>query len=689
MQTRLRLASDVGGTFTDIVTCTTDAGTGAILELHSLKVDTTPGDFERGVLEGIRSSEAPLAEAEAILHGATVVINTLTERKGAKTALITTRGFRDVLEIARGNRPDLFNLNYQKPPPFVPRYLRREITERTDHTGTVQSPPQLDELQAIVRDFQRDGVEAIAICFLHAYVNPENEQAVVDELQKLWPEIAISASHQVVRQWREYERTNTVVLNAYVRPLTTQYLQRLEDALGDAGFKGSAYVMQSNAGVTTFATAKRTPISLVESGPACGMLAAAAMGRSIDFPNVLALDIGGTTAKCALVENGQVQVDTNYFIERSERSAGYPILTPVVDLVEIGNGGGSIAWLDAAGRLQVGPQSVGANPGPVAYGRQTTQPTTTDANLLLQRLDPTRLSGGENAVDMDAVRAAFEHLGQPLGLDAEGAARGVIRIANHNMTRALKLVSVSRGHDPRDFVLLAFGGGGPMHATALATELRIPRVVIPVFSPVFSALGMLMSDVRQDFHLDKVMPLTEAAVCEISDSVQTLQELAAERLQADGVAQSAMRFETLIRMRYVGQDHAVEFPLPETTESLVDALASDFSREYEKRYSYTLDKPVEVIGFHLIGSGAVPKISFPELEPSTDTGSARKGQRQIDFDLGGVALADIYERSALRPGMCFEGPAVIEETGSATLVLAGNRVSLDRFGNIHIEIEQS
>jgi N-methylhydantoinase A len=687
MKTRIRLASDVGGTFTDIVKCTTDSLSGEILGLDSLKVDTTPGDFERGILEGIRRSEAPLAQVEAILHGATVVINALTERKGAKTALITTQGFRDVLEIARGNRPDLFNLQYQKPTPFVPRYLRREITERIDHSGNILSAPQLDQLPGIVADFRREGVEAIAVCFLHAYINPDNEQAVVSELQKLWPEIAISASHEVARQWREYERTNTTVLNAYVRPITTKYLQQLEDALGDDGFAGSAYVMQSNAGVTTFATAKRTPISLVESGPACGMLAAAAIGRSIGTLNVLALDIGGTTAKCALIENGQVQIDTNYFIERSERSAGYPILTPVVDIVEIGNGGGSIAWIDVAGRMQVGPKSMGANPGPVAYGRQSDNVTTTDANLLLRRLDPDLLSGGNNAVNMDAVQAAFEKLGQPLGLDANAAARGVIRIANHNMTKALKLVSVSRGYDPRDFALAAFGGGGPMHATALATELRIPRVIIPVFSPVFSALGMLMSDVRQDFRMDRVLPLRPGVISEIEKSVATLQQLASDRLEEDGVARGQMRFESLIRMRYAGQDHAVEFPMTANGADMLQALQDDFAREYEKRYSYTLDKPLEVIGFHLIGIGEVPKIHFPELPASQDVASALKGQRTVDFDVGGIQLAKIYDRAKLRPGMTFQGPAVIEEVGSATLVLPGNQVSLDRFGNIYIEID--
>lgn len=687
MNTRIRLASDVGGTFTDIVKCTTDYASGEILGLHSLKVDTTPGEYERGILEGIRQSDSPLGEVEAILHGATVVINALTERKGAKVALITTRGFRDVLEIARGNRPDLFNLQYQKPEPFVPRYLRREISERTDHSGNILSAPELSELTEIVADFQREGVEAIAVCFLHAYVNPENEQRVVSELEKLWPGMAISASNEVVRQWREYERTNTTVLNAYVRPITTKYLQQLEDALGEDGFTGSAYVMQSNAGVTTFATAKRTPISLVESGPACGMLAAAAIGRSIGVLNVLALDIGGTTAKCALIDNGQVQIDTNYFIERTERSAGYPILTPVVDIVEIGNGGGSIAWIDVAGRMQVGPKSVGANPGPVAYGRQTGQATTTDANLLLQRLDPDLLSGGNNAVNMDAVQAAFEKLGEPLGLDANAAARGVIRIANHNMTKALKLVSVSRGYDPRDFALVAFGGGGPMHATALATELRIPRVIIPVFSPVFSALGMLMSDVRQDFRLDRVLPLRSGVISEIEISVSTLQQLAVDRLEADGVARDQMQFEPLIRMRYAGQDHAVEIPIPANSTDMLQALQDDFAREYEKRYSYTLDKPVEVIGFHLIGIGEVPKIHFPELPASQDLGSALKDQRKVDFDVGGIQLASIYDRAKLRPGMSFQGPAVIEEEGSATLVLPGNQVSLDRFGNIYIEID--
>ena len=451
-----------------------------------------------------------LGELAFIAHGTTVVINTLTERTGVKTGLITTEGFRDSLEIARGNRPDYFNLDYEKPAPFVPRYLRREIPGRITYRGLERHALDLDGLTQIVADFRADGVEAVAICLLNAYVDPAHEVAVLRRLRDLWPGVAAVASHQITREWREYERTNTAVLSAYVQPVAERYLGRLATGTRDAGFGGQLYVMQSNCGVDSVEKAQRIPITMVESGPASGVLGAAELGRLIGDPNVLALDIGGTTAKCSLIEGGRVRIMTDYWIERSRQAAGYPIMVPVVDLVEIGSGGGSIAWVDDFGKLHVGPQSAGALPGPAAYGRGGTRATTTDANLELGRINARYFCGGELDADMDAVADALDQIAQRLDVPREEAARGVIRIANNNMINALKLVSVNRGHDPRDFTLVAFGGGGGMHAVELAAELGIRKVVVPRTADVFSAWGMLMSDLRRDYFLTRLLRVSEA-----------------------------------------------------------------------------------------------------------------------------------------------------------------------------------
>ena len=498
-----RVATDVGGTFTDLVYLHTDRETGR-QEILTAKSDTTPPDFEQGVLDVIRKSGVAVRDVAFMAHGTTVVINALTERKGVKTALVTTTGFRDSLEIARGNRPDFFNLFYKKPEPFVPRYLRREVPGRITPTGTEREPLDLSGLPAILDDFRAQGVQAVAICLLHAYANPAHETAVLARVRELWPDVSVVASHEITREWREYERSNTAVLSAYVQPIAERYLSRLRDGVARNGFEGQIYVMQSNCGVDSLEHVKQIPITMVESGPASGFWGAAALGRLIGEPNVLALDIGGTTAKCSLIEGGNVRIMTDYWIERDRQSAGYPIMVPVVDLVEIGNGGGSIAWVDDFGKLHVGPRSAGALPGPAAYGRGGLDATTTDANLALGCINPDYFRGGESRADMAAVDRALARIADTLGVTRQEAARGIVRIANNNMINALKLVSVNRGYDPRDFTLVAFGGGGGMHAVALASELGIRKVVIPRAADVFSAWGMLVSDLRRDYFLTRL-----------------------------------------------------------------------------------------------------------------------------------------------------------------------------------------
>ena len=685
---KIRAASDVGGTFTDLVYYEIDDATGSIQAIKTEKTHTTPPNFEAGVLNSLAKAELDHSAIEFFAHGSTVVINALTERKGVKTGLVTTRGFRDVLEIARGNRPDFFNLRYKKPEPFVPRYLRKELTERLNYKGETLKPVEFDELPAIVAEFKAEGVEAIAVSFLHAYANPAHEQAAAAEINRLWPEVSVVASHQVSREWREYERGNTAALCAYVQPIAEAYLSNMEKALVDEGFQGSFYVMRSNGGIDTVQSVKVNPITVVESGPASGVLGAASLGKLLGIENIIAFDIGGTTAKCSLIDHGRVSVTSQYMIERTDRSAGYPIMTPVVDIVEIGNGGGSIGWIDEHDKMHVGPQSAGAAPGPVAYGKGGVEPTTTDANLMLQRINPNYFIGGEIKADMDAVSAAFTKLGVRLGLDAVEAARGVVRIANHNMTNALKLVSINRGYDPRDFTMIAFGGGGAMHATALAKELNIPTVIVPAHSAVFSAWGMLMSDLRRDYIRTRPTDLSPDMAEVISETLGVMEAEALAAYQSENISRAAIYFERFLDMRYEGQEHTVRIPVPSSriTSREISELEARFHGAYEREYTYRLDNKVEIVSYHLAAYAAIEKPELARLSPSIDVRSAIKEERQVDFDEAGVAMATIYDRDKLGANAHIAGPAIIEEAGSTTVIFPDQEANVDEYGNLHITI---
>jgi N-methylhydantoinase A len=680
----IRAATDVGGTFTDLVYLATDPDTG-VQRIVTAKADTTPPDYERGVMNVIAKSGLAFEEIAVMAHGTTVVINALTERKGVKTGLITTEGFRDSLEIARGNRPDFFDLNYVKPPPFVPRSLRREVPGRLSPEGAERAPLDLDGLPEIVDDFKRAGVEAIAVCLLHSYANPTHERAVLEHLRRLWPEAAAVASHQITREWREYERTSTTVLSAYVQPVAEGYLSRLSSSAREGGFAGPLYIMQSNCGVDSIERTSEIPITMVESGPASGFLGAAELGRLIGEPNVLALDIGGTTAKCSLILEGHVKIVSDYWIERTRRSSGYPLLLPVVDLVEIGAGGGSIAWVDDFGKLRVGPQSAGAVPGPVAYGRGGTEVTTTDANLALGRINATYFCGGELDADMEAVDRALSAIAGPLGVSSGvEAARGVIRIANNNMINALKLISLNRGHDPRDFTLVAFGGGGGLHAVALARELGIRKVVIPPAAAVFSAWGMLMSDVRRDYFVTRLIDLAAENAGRIDDLLAEVEGTAGERFAAEGI--ESVRFLRHGNLRYVNQEHGVEVPLP---DGAIDAPAIEesFHRLYEREYTYRLDAPVELVGVHLVAVADVGKlVPEPVAVSGRPLEAALKGTREVDFDTEGVHTAAVHDGELLEPSHGFAGPAVVESAGSTTVIHPGNTVEVDNYGNLVVHL---
>lgn len=679
----LRVATDIGGTFTDLVYVTSEG------EVGTAKSHTTPAHFEKGVMDVIEAKHISPSEFVSFVHGTTIVINAITERKGAKVALLTTEGFRDILEIGRGTRPDYFDLAYPKPKPFVPRYLRREVPERINYKGAESKPLDLSGLPDIIADFRAEGVEAIAISFINSYANPIHEEATLTKVKELWPEISTVASYQITREWREYERTNTAVLSAYVQPIAHRYLDRLTDCLYGAGMTCTPYIMQSNCGVDTIKSARQIPITMIESGPASGVWGAAALGRMIGELNAIAIDIGGTTAKCGLITKGEVKLNTNYMIERTETSAGYPVMVPVIDLVEIGNGGGSIAWVDEFQRLHVGPQSAGAEPGPVAYARGGVEATTTDANLALGCINPNYFCGGTMIADMNGVNKALNKLAATLQSNRQEVARGIVRIANNNMVNTIKLISVNRGHDPRDFTLIAFGGGGGMHACALARELGIKKVVIPRLSGVFSAWGMLLSDLRRDYLQTQIVELSgveEAA--QINTALSMLEEQAIQEYAAENIDRSRVHFIRYGRCRYQNQEHSVEIALPGgtiTTEQ-IEAIREHFASEYEREYTYRLTAPAELVCYHLIAIAEVDKLK-PEKHPKTGRKllDAIKGRREVDFVESGIHQATVYDGDSLEPGMSFTGPAVIEEADTTVVIPPDLPCFMDDFGNYCIQ----
>jgi len=680
----MRVASDIGGTFTDLVYL--DEGTG---EVGVAKASTTPADFAEGVIETLRKAHLKVPATQFFVHGSTIIINALTERKGAKTALITTKGFRDVLEIGRANRPDIYNMYYTKPKPFVPRYLRFEVAERVNYKGQELEPLHEEDVQQAVERCRAEGVQAIAVCFLHSYANPSHEVQCGEIINQIAPDIPVTLSHQVTQEWREYERTNTAVVNSYVLPIARYYLDKLEQDLAGLGMSKVYHVMQSNGGNATFDKGKQAPVNLVESGPVAGVIGAAVIGELIGEPNVISLDIGGTTAKTSLVENGTPKITTEYKIEYRRNFAGYPILAPTVDIVEIGAGGGSIAWVDKAGALRVGPVSAGADPGPACYGWGGTQPTVTDANVVAGRINPNYFLGGEIPLDVEKARRALQPIADAFGISTEQAAMGVIRLADANMVNALKLVSVRRGYDPRDFVLIAFGGGGAMHAAALMRELRVKKVIIPTQPAVFSAWGMLMTDLRQDYirtfiaRTDQVRPEALSAI------FGEMEAQAAQDLAAQHVTSANMVFQRFADMRYLGQEHTVKVPLPPgtITADKLPEINERFHQLHEHTYTFRLESPVELVNYHLTALGRVKKPALKRLDGQSGSAEdALKGERRVNFDELGFHQSRIYERDRLPVGVTLPGPLVIEEPAATTVVFPDQRVTKDEYGFLHIEM---
>ena len=671
-----RVATDAGGTFSDLVAF--DDATGRIVVGKAL---TTPIDPSIGVIETlVQAASGGIAPAEVtfFVHGGTTVINTITERKGALTALVTTRGFRDVLAIGRGNRPDLYNLQAAPPASFVPRHLRFEVTERVDAAGRERAPLDAAELAEVAERIAAASVASVAVVFLHSYANPAHEAAAAALLRARLPGVSITASHEISRQWREYERSNTAVLSAYVQPVMERYLANLTQALRHEGIGCLLFCMQSNGGVENFPAARQAPLALIESGPAGGVAGAAYVGRVLGEPDVLYLDVGGTTAKCSLLRDGRPALKADYRLEWTRLSPGYPVQVPVVDIVEVGAGGGSIARVDATGRLHVGPESAAADPGPACYARGGTEPTVTDAKLLTGVLDPERFAGGRIRLDPARAAAAFAPLGTRLGLSAVEAADAVIRLAEANMVNMLKLVTIQRGHDPRDLTLLASGGGGPMHASVLGRELGVRQIVVPRYAGLFSAWGMLAARPRLDLRQTHYAAVTAEAPSLVARMFGTLMKEAAAHLDCPA---DRLHVTCNIDMRYAGQEHTVAVA---TDPDSCDAgrLLEAFHTAHELAYTFRMpDTPAEMVTFHLAAELDTPQVRLPELHAPSSVEDASLGQREVFFgEFGGWLPADVFDRDLLPAGARLPGPMLVLEPTTTTLVLPGQMLRVERHG---------
>jgi N-methylhydantoinase A len=674
---RIRIAVDIGGTFTDVTVLNVASGS-----IGFGKALSTPDNLADGVFAAIERAGASPFAAEFIIHGSTVAINAILERKGARTALVTTAGFRDVYEIGRINRPDSFNLFFRKHVPLVPRDRCFEVSERMLYDGTVRTP--FDEEAA-------DGIESVAIVFLHAYANVDHEVRMREILRGIAPDMFVTASHEVSREYREFERTSTTVANAYVGPRVSRYLEDLDRRLRDAAFPGELLIMQSSGGLSDVATAKAQCIQMLESGPAAGVVGASVLAESFGAKDLICFDMGGTTAKACVLQDGIANLSSDFFI--GGYNEGLAIRIPVLDIKEVGTGGGSIAWIDEAGGLHVGPESAGASPGPACYGLGGAKPTVTDAHLVLGRLSPERFADGRLQLDAAAAERAIRTLiAEPLGIAVADAADGIIAIATAQMAYGVRTVSTERGLDPRDFVLIAYGGAGPMHAVDVARELAIRDVVVPVSPGHFSAFGMLTADLRREYARTYVTRLTHAGIT--NTIAKIYDELSAEAsawLAATGLASDSVAFERGADLRYLGQEHAVTMPIlgsldvPDAHRAIKDA----FDVRHLQRYGH--NAPEEDAEFVAARVSIVGRLAKPQPQVlatgNADPAQALIERRNVRFSEGNVVSAAIYDRVRLRAGDAFTGPAIVEESGALTCIPPGVRAVVNPFGHLLLTVE--
>jgi len=689
-----RLGVDIGGTFTDAILIDEETGESSIS-----KVSSTPADPSEGFLQAtdriVRSADADPASLRYVVHGTTVATNAIIQRRIAKTALLTTDGFRDVLEIGRQIRPSLYDIGFEKPVPLVPRPLSFGLRERLDWRGEVLTPLDEAQVHEVARCLADEGVESVAVCLLHAYANPVHEARVGAILAEELPGVAVSLSSNIVPEFREYDRASTVVINAAIQPIVQEYLASIERRLRGRGVGGELLVMQSGGGVLTFGSAGERPVFIVESGPAAGVISTSHLARTLGLADAISFDMGGTTAKVGLVRGGNPQVTKQYSVGAvaqpgggAARGSGYPIRTPVIELAEIGAGGGSIAWVDTGGALRVGPVSAGADPGPVAYGRGGTEPTVTDANLVLGRLGAESLLGGELRLDVDAAKQAIrDRVADRLGLDVVTAAYGIIEIANAAMASALRLMSVQRGLDPRGFGLVGFGGAGPVHVNRLAQEMGIVRTIVPPSPGTFSALGLLMNDLRHDYSQTFLRRTEAADVEQVGALLRRLEVEGRAMLRREGVADQDVRIEAQAEMQYVGQSYVLPIDLPGVSverADLTDAVTR-FHAAHVQAYGFSAPaEPTEIVNLRLGAVGRIPSWQ-PRMLPEGGGRVEPRIVRQAYFaEGGGFTPTPIFDRSTFVRGVALRGPCIIEEMDSTTVVHPGYQAVPDTWGNLVI-----
>src|ERR1051325_4191968 len=688
-----RAGVDIGGTFTDIVLLG-DKG-----ERYTKKVSSTVDDYARAITEGLSQLLAEIGgEARRVaelLHGTTVASNAILEHKGAKTGLITTKGFRDVLEIRNLRMPRLYDMSWTKPPPLVERRLRTEADERVNADGGIDRPLDEASVERAVRFLVEEGVEAIAVCLLHSYVNPAHEIRAKEIVSRLAPDVTLSLSAEVLPVINEYERTSTTVINAYVRPIVERYLTRLGGEVERIGIEAPLLLMPSNGGLTTAKAAALTPMHIIESGPAAGVVGVQALTRRIGIDKAISFDMGGTTAKASLIENGEFTRATEYQVgagivlgSRLLSGAGYTLKVPAIDLAEVGAGGGSILWIDAGGALQIGPHSAGAVPGPVCYDQGGTEPTVTDANIALGYINPAQLVGGALQLNAEKARAVIaDKIARPLGMSVEEAAYGAHLIAASNMIRALKAVSSERGRDPRDYALVAFGGNGPVFAAGMAEAMHIPQVLIPPSAGVFSSFGLLYAEVEYYFTRTRKRLLRALDAAEMQDIIDGLESEARARLSEDGFAPERIELQRSASLHYQGQSFELRVPLAagRLEAGALAALEEAFGVEHERTYGHRagVEEPVELVSLEVVGRGipdtpraasAAAASLAPDIAISEPVRRAYFGPQQAWQE------ARIVNRSALKTP--HQGPCIVEEYDATCLVPPGWNARLDTHGNI-------
>jgi N-methylhydantoinase A/oxoprolinase/acetone carboxylase beta subunit/N-methylhydantoinase B/oxoprolinase/acetone carboxylase alpha subunit len=677
----VRIGVDTGGTFTDV--CLTDAAG----RISVFKLPSTPADPSESIAAGAREILSATGHAAGSVgylgHGTTVATNALLERRGAPTGVITTAGFRDLLELARQRRPHLYDLQVDKPAPLVARRHRLEVPERLRHDGSVEHELDEEAVRVAVRELRAAGLQAVAICFLYSYLFPEHEQRAAEIVREEFPEAYLSLSHQVLAEFREYERLSTTAVNAYIGPTMSGYVRRLRERVREAGVPVDPYITQSNGGIISLDVAAETPVRTVLSGPAAGVTGALYVATLAGYDNVITFDMGGTSTDVSLIQDGRASMRMEFEVD------GLPVRTPMIDINTVGAGGGSVAWIDSGDHLKVGPRSAGAVPGPAAYGRGGTEATVTDANVALGILNRESLLGGRMAVDAAAADAAVACLAERLGLAPVEVAQGILAIVTANMARAIRVISVERGYDPRDYTLLAFGGAGPLHAARLARELDIPRVLVPTVPGILCALGLLVADLRVDFSRTRVLPAAPESLATATTILTDLEGEALAWMEREGLAESGRRLRRVADMRYTGQNYelSIELPAADLDGAALTTVLDAFHAAHDQAYGFASPgEPVQFVTFRLEATSNVPRASLPELPRATSAAEdAITGTRNVYLpEAGGWTPCPVYDRAQLGHGHTVTGPAIIEQMDSTTLILPDQTAEIDRFGNLLI-----